>query len=89
MNLKELAAEVAKQANISEAAATRAIKAFAEITTVKLTANEPVRILGFGTFDTSPIKERTRRNPKTGETFIQPAGRRIVFKAHDSMKQRF
>jgi DNA-binding protein HU-beta len=42
---------------------------------------EKVSLVGFGTFELAHRKERTGRNPRTGEEMIIPSHSKPVFKA--------
>lgn len=42
---------------------------------------EPVQLIGFGTFTVKERAERTCRNPKTGEMMVSPAKKTVSFKA--------
>lgn len=67
MNKTELIEHIAKNADISKAAATRALEA--TIAAVKSTLKEggSVSLVGFGTFVVGERAERTGRNPRTGD----------------------
>ncbi len=66
MNKTELIDHIAKQADISKAAAGRALEAV--IAGVKLTLRKEgsVALPNFGTFTVSVREPRTGRNPRTG-----------------------
>lgn len=49
---------------------------------------EDVTIRGFGTFSQKETKERSGRNPHTGEPLTIPAGRKMKFKAAGALKAR-
>ena len=53
MNKTELIEAIANEAEISKAAAGRALDAMINQVKVTLQAGEPVTLIGFGTFDTS------------------------------------
>lgn len=65
MNKSELIEHIAKQADISKAAAGRALEAF--IGGVKLTLKKggSVSLVGFGTFAVTRREARAGRNPRT------------------------
>lgn len=67
MTKLELAAKIAKDANISKAAAGRAIDSLLEGITNSLKKGYKVTFVGFGTFSTVRRKEKQGRNPQTGE----------------------
>ncbi|MCB2019650.1 MAG: HU family DNA-binding protein [Rhizobacter sp.] len=66
MNKSELIEHIAKQADISKAAATRALEAMIGGVKSTLKKNNSVSLVGFGTFSVSKRAARTGRNPRTG-----------------------
>ncbi|AVL71413.1 MULTISPECIES: HU family DNA-binding protein [Oligella] len=66
MNKTELIEAIANEAEISKAAAGRALDAMINQVKASLQAGEAVTLIGFGTFDTSVRAARTGRNPQTG-----------------------
>ncbi|MFM7706347.1 MAG: HU family DNA-binding protein [Rubrivivax sp.] len=66
MNKSELIDHIAKQADISKAAAARALEAVVGGVKATLKKNGSVAIAGFGTFTVSKRAARTGRNPRTG-----------------------
>lgn len=67
MNKTELIDHIASEADISKAAAGRALDAFVEAVKAALKQGDSVTLVGFGTFDVSERSERSGRNPRTGE----------------------
>ena len=66
MNKTELIEHIAKQADISKAAAGRALEALIGGVKSTLKTSDSVSIAGFGTFAVTKRKARTGRNPRTG-----------------------
>lgn len=66
MNKSEMIEHIAKQADISKAAATRALEAMIGGVKATLKKNNSVSLVGFGTFSVSKRQARTGRNPRTG-----------------------
>jgi len=66
MNKIELIEHIATQADISKAAATRALEAILEAVKTTLKEGGTVSLVGFGTFEVGKRAERTGRNPRTG-----------------------
>ena len=66
MNKADLIEHIAKEADISKAAATRALEAVIDGIKTTLKKNGSVSIVGFGTFAVSKRQARTGRNPRTG-----------------------
>ena len=67
MNKTELIEHIAKEADISKAAAARALEAIIAGVTATLKDGGSVSLLGFGTFAVGERAERTGRNPRTGD----------------------
>lgn len=67
MNKTELIDHIASEADISKAAAGRALDAFVEAVKAALKQGDSVTLVGFGTFDVSTRSARSGRNPRTGE----------------------
>lgn len=68
MNKTELIEHIAQEAELTKAAATRALDALISGVSMSLKAGDTVSVLGFGTFDVSERAERVGRNPRTGES---------------------
>jgi DNA-binding protein HU-beta len=66
VNKTELIEHIAKQADISKAAAGRALEALIGGVKSTLKKSDSVSIAGFGTFAVTKRKARTGRNPRTG-----------------------
>lgn len=86
MNKTELIEHIAKDADISKAAATRALESM--INAVKMTLNkgDAVSLVGFGTFDVGNRAARTGRNPRTGDTIKIGAARVPKFRPGKALK---
>lgn len=67
MNKPDLIAHIAFNADISKAAAARALDATTEAITTTLKKGGTVSLVGFGSFSVSKRAARTGRNPRTGE----------------------
>ncbi len=66
MNKTELIEHIANQADISKAAATRALEATMGAVRTTLKKGGTVSLVGFGTFAVTKRAARTGRNPRTG-----------------------
>ncbi len=86
MNKSELIEAVAQSADLSKAAATRAVDAVLESVTGALKENDTVSLVGFGTFTVRERAARSGRNPRTGETIKIPASKVPGFKAGKALK---
>lgn len=67
MNKTEIIEHIAAQADISKAAAGKALDATIEAVRDALKKGDGVQIIGFGTFSVGKRAARTGRNPRTGE----------------------
>lgn len=76
MNKEELIDAIAKDANLSKAAAGQALNAALNAITGALIKGDKVTLVGFGTFETRDRAAREGRNPQTGET-IQIAAKKV------------
>ena len=86
MNKSEMIDAIAEGADISKAAAGRALDAMVEAVTDTLKKGETVNLIGFGTFEVRDRKARTGRNPQTGATINIPAAKSPAFKAGKALK---
>jgi DNA-binding protein HU-beta len=68
VNKTELIEHIAKNADISKAAATRALDATIGAVKTTLRKGGTVSLVGFGTFAVTKRAARTGRNPRTGAT---------------------
>ena len=66
MNKSELIDHIAQQADISKAAATRALEAVIDGVKTTLKKNGSVSVVGVGTFAVTKRAARSGRNPRTG-----------------------
>lgn len=86
MNKSELIDAVAQSADISKAAAARAVDGFVAAVTEALKKGEQVTLVGFGTFLVREREARTGRNPQTGAEIKIPASKLPSFKAGKGLK---
>lgn len=86
MNKSELIDAVARQADISKAAAARAIDATVDSVTEALQRGDQVTLVGFGTFSVRERAARTGRNPRTGQTIQINATKVPGFKPGKALK---
>ena len=68
MNKTDMIEHMAKHADISKAAAGRALEAFMTGVRTNLKKGASVTLVGFGTFAVTKRAARSGRNPRTGET---------------------
>ena len=86
MNKAELIDAVASSADLSKAAATRAVDAMVDTITETLRKGDSCTLVGFGTFEVRERSARTGRNPQTGETIQIKASKAPAFKAGKAFK---
>ena len=86
MNKSELIDAIAAQADISKAAAGRALDAAVEAITDALKKGNSVSLIGFGTFYVGERAARTGRNPRTGKTLEIAAAKSPKFRAGKGLK---
>ena len=70
----------------SKAAAEKAIKAFTDAVTEALTKKESVTLVGFGTFSTVDVPEKSGKVPGTDKTYTKPAHTAPKFKFGKTVK---
>jgi DNA-binding protein HU-beta len=81
MNKKELIESIAGAADISKAAAEKALNGTLAAVADALKKGDKVTLVGFGTFSVSKREARTGRNPQTGKSIKIPAKKVAKFKA--------
>ncbi|MCX7173799.1 MAG: HU family DNA-binding protein [Proteobacteria bacterium] len=67
MNKSELIEAASKGADLSKAAAGKALDAIIEAIVKAVAKGDPVALVGFGTFKSTKRAARTGRNPQTGK----------------------
>ena len=86
MTKAELVEKMASDADISKAAAGKALDSMIDAVIKTVKKGNKVSLVGFGTFSISKRKARTGRNPQTGAT-IKIAARKVPkFKAGKGFK---
>jgi DNA-binding protein HU-beta len=86
MNKSDLIEHIAKQADISKAAATRALDAIVGGVKTTLKKSGSVTIVGFGTFAVTKRAARTGRNPRTGAAIKIKAAKVPKFRPGKALK---
>ena len=87
MNKSQLIDKIADGADISKAAAGRALDAFIDAVGEALKGDQ-VALVGFGTFAVRERAARSGRNPQTGATIEIAAGKVPAFKAGKGPERR-
>ena len=86
MNKAQLVEKIAADAEISKAAAARALDAFTGAVSTSLKDGNSVALVGFGTFSVKDRAARTGRNPQTGQEIQIAAAKIPSFKAGKGLK---
>jgi|TARA_R110000850_G_scaffold211024_3_gene336981 DNA-binding protein HU-beta len=86
VNKTELIEAIAASADISKAAAGRALDAVVDGVTDSLKKGDQVVLVGFGTFSVKDRAARTGRNPQTGAEIQIAAAKVPSFKAGKALK---
>ena len=87
MTKAELISAVAKEAEITKAAAAQAIDSITDTITRELKRGGRITVPGFGTFSVANRKARTGRNPRTGQEIKIPAANTVKFKPGKALKE--
>ncbi|BCN39762.1 DNA-binding protein HU-beta [Alicycliphilus denitrificans] len=86
VNKSELIEHIASQADISKAAATRALESTIDAVKKTLKKGGTVSLVGFGTFAVGKRAARTGRNPRTGATIKIKAAKVPKFRPGKALK---
>jgi len=86
VNKSDLVDAIAKSADISKAAAARALDATVDTIKKALKKGDTVSLVGFGTFKVGKRAARNGRNPRTGETIKIKAAKVPKFSAGKGLK---
>jgi DNA-binding protein HU-beta len=86
VNKSDLVDAIAKSAEISKAAAARALDSTVDSITKALKKGDSVSLVGFGTFKVGKRAARNGRNPRTGATIKIKAAKVPKFSAGKGLK---
>jgi len=87
MTKAEFVEEVQKNGGYeSKAAAERAVKAFIDSVSDALIKKDSVALVGFGTFSTVDVKEKSGKIPGSDKTYTKPAHTAPKFKFGKTIK---
>ena len=86
MNKTELIEHIATQADISKAAANRAMEAVIDAVKTTLKKGTDVSLVGFGTFAVTKRAARVGRNPRTGAAIKIKAAKIPKFRPGKALK---
>lgn len=86
MKKPELAAAIAEKAGVTKEKAGEILNAITDEITNAMAKNDPVTLIGFGTFSVRERSARTGKNPQTGASIQIAASKSVGFKAGKSLK---
>ena len=86
MTKADLVEKIAAKANLTKAAAERALNAFLASVEESLAKDDKLTLTGFGTFVVETRKERQGRTPQTKEPMTIAASKLPAFKAGKALK---
>jgi DNA-binding protein HU-beta len=92
MNKTELVSAISTKGELSKKDAEIALNAFMEVVKETLLNDEKIQLVGFGTFDTADVKEKTgtiQLGDRKGELYTTPAHVKPTFKFSKSVKDQF
>ncbi len=87
MTKAELVAAIAGKADISKAAAEKALNGFMEAVKEALKKGDKVSLVGFGTFEVVKRAARKGRNPRTGQEIKIKASKAPKFRPGKALKK--
>jgi len=87
VNKNELVDAVATATELKKADAAKAVDSVFEAISSALKKGDEVRLVGFGTFSVQETKDRSGRNPRTGEKIEIAASKSAKFKAGKTLKE--
>jgi DNA-binding protein HU-beta len=87
MTKADLVAHMAEAADITKAAAEKALNGFVDAVGKTLKKGQKLALTGFGTFSVSNRKARVGRNPQTGEQIKIKATKVPKFSAGKGLKE--
>ena len=87
MTKAELTKKISTATKLSNGQSELALKALIDIITSELVTGNDVLLPGFGKFSVKQRKERTGRNPRTGEALTIPACKAVIFVPSKVLKE--
>jgi DNA-binding protein HU-beta len=88
LNKSELINHISEDADISKAAAARALNSFIDNVGKSITKGQTVSLIGFGTFSQKKRAARAGRNPQTGVAIKIAAAKVVKFTPGKALKDR-
>ncbi|HRO66851.1 MAG TPA: HU family DNA-binding protein [Pseudobdellovibrionaceae bacterium] len=88
MNKAQLVEQLSRRIRATKCDSETFLDATLEIIQRAVSKGDEVKLVGFGTFSAAHRKERTARNPKTGESVVVPKSKVPRFKAGKDFRDR-
>ena len=88
MNKTDLVKHVAKEADVTQAVAAKAVDAVFGGISASLAAGEKVQIPGFGSFEVRERAERVGHDPRTKEEVLIPKSRAVGFRIGKALRDK-
>lgn len=86
MNKVEIESKIVQETGLDKATVSTVVNNFLNTIEDSLASGDTVRLVGFGTFQTTDRKERIGVNPSTGEKITIPASKKPSFRAGKTLK---
>jgi DNA-binding protein HU-beta len=81
MNKTDLITQISEKSQLTKKDSEKALNAFTEAVTEAVAGDDKVQLIGFGTFECRKRKERSGRDPRSGNPIKIPASNIPAFKA--------
>ncbi len=88
MNKDQLVKAIAAETEVSQAVVAKVLNAWTETIVETVASGDKVTLVGFGSFEPRPRKERQGKNPQTGEPLTIPATTVPAFSAGKIFKDK-
>ena len=88
MNKEQLVKAIAAKTDQQQSVVTKILNAITETIVETVADGDKVTLVGFGSFEPRPRKERNGKNPQTGEPLTIPATTVPVFSAGKAFKEK-
>ncbi|MCT4635296.1 MAG: HU family DNA-binding protein [Rickettsiales bacterium] len=87
MNKEELITAIAEKTNSTKVDIKKFLDGYVEVVTTALQSDDPVQLIGFGSFSVSARAEHKGRNPRTGVEITIPASKVVRFSVGKQLKE--
>ena len=86
MNKSDLIEAISNELDLPKATVTKVVNAYHQTVQTAMSQGDKVTLPGFGTFQVSERKERSGRNPRTGESLVIAAAKIVKFRPGKDIK---